>query len=134
MEVKRIEKCPHCTAGSNAARLPFSTDEHLSQGSVVQCVTCGTKYAPTIGQTIIYGICACLATFLIHFGTFLSAAAIAFLLLFVEPLLGRAGRWRKLHSDVPLETQEYLLRNIIALGATLLLLPIVVFLIVLQVS
>lgn len=136
MEVERIENCPHCAARSNAnaIRLPFSADEHLSQVSVVQCVACGAKYVPTIVQTITYGIGACLATFLIHFGTFLSVAAIAFLLFFFEPWLGRSARWRMLRADILLETQEYLLRNIIALGATLLLLPIVIFLIVSQVS
>ena len=133
MEETRIEKCPRCCGEGKVRRLTFAAGEWVSQGSVVRCAACGARYVPCVGQTILYGIGACLATFLIHFGTLYSVAAIAILEFFLEPQLRRNGRWRRLREDTPLETQEYLLPNILALGATLLLLPIAVFLVVLLV-
>lgn len=128
MDMKIVEQCPHCDP-TGGKRLRFPAAEQSNCGPLTRCLHCGTIYAPSVMQVV----CLAAVVWLVDLLNLIFDIDSFFCYLLGMGLLAVGKRmpnhlrWRALPREIPMERQNWWLRDQLVFVTVALVLPLLTF-------
>lgn len=128
MDMKIVEQCPHCDP-RGGKRLRFPAVEQSGSGPFTRCLHCGTIYAPSVMRVV----CIAVAVWLLDLLNLIFDIDYFFCYLLGMGLLAVGKRmpnflwWRALPREIPMERQNWWLRDQLIFLTITLVLPLLTF-------